>query len=179
MKRKKVLVIIIKFLKYLKFNSIILLFFKKSLSFILLFLKKKEIQNEEIENMSEVKKIKSFSLKQKNVEEDEEACFDSKPLSLKFMKTNTICKSFKNKAQNRLKRMVHVKSDENLSNSENIVKNESFIGDDEMEKRRVSRGRVIDELIQTEVDFYKVMKLLYDVYLGPLSESTVRLFYSN
>ena len=46
---------------------------------------------------------------------------------------------------------------------------------DEIEKRRVSRGRVIDELIQTEVDFYKVMKLLYDVYLGPLSEATVFL----
>ena len=123
--------------------------------------------------MNEIRKLKSFNLKQKNDEEE----FDSKQqTSLKFIKTNTICKSFKNKAQNRLKRMVQVKSDENLANIENIVKNEPLIGDDEIEKRRVSRGRVIDELIQTEVDFYKVMKLLYDVYLGPLSESTVSLY---
>ena len=79
---------------------------------------KKEIQNEEIENMNEIRKLKSFNLKQKNDEEE----FDSKqPTSLKFIKTNTICKSFKNKAQNRLKRMVQVKSDENLANIENIV----------------------------------------------------------
>ena len=47
------------------------------------------------------------------------------------------------------------------------------IRDEENEKRRVSKGRVIDELIQTEMDYYKVMKLLYDVYLGPSSEKTV------
>jgi hypothetical protein len=35
---------------------------------------------------------------------------------------------------------------------------------------------VMDKLIQTEMDYYKVMKLLYDVYLGPSSEKTVSCF---
>lgn len=48
-----------------------------------------------------------------------------------------------------------------------------YIRDEENEKKRFSKGRVVDELIQTEMDYYKVMKLLYDVYLGPNSEDTV------
>lgn len=47
------------------------------------------------------------------------------------------------------------------------------IRDEEAEKKRVSKGRIIDELIQTEMDYYKVMKLLFDVYLGPNSENIV------
>jgi len=47
------------------------------------------------------------------------------------------------------------------------------IRDEECEKKRISKGRVIDELIQTEMDYYKVMKLLYDVYLSENSENTV------
>ena len=35
----------------------------------------------------------------------------------------------------------------------------------------------VDELIQTEMDFYKVMKLLYDVYLGPNSDQSVCFFF--
>ena len=37
----------------------------------------------------------------------------------------------------------------------------------------MSKGRIIDELIQTEMDYYKVMKLLFDVYLGPNSDNIV------
>lgn len=47
------------------------------------------------------------------------------------------------------------------------------IRDDDIEKRRIAKGRIIDELIQTEMDYYKVMKLLYDVYLGASSEDTI------
>ena len=47
------------------------------------------------------------------------------------------------------------------------------IRDEDHDKKRIAKGRIIDELIQTEMDYYKVMKLLYDVYLGVNSEKTV------
>ena len=55
----------------------------------------------------------------------------------------------------------------------------SSIRDEDSEKKRIAKGRVIDELIQTEMDYYKVMKLLYDVYLGPNSENTVSSSWLN
>lgn len=49
----------------------------------------------------------------------------------------------------------------------------SSIYEDEIEHKYSSKGKVVDELIQTEMDFYRVMKLLYDIYLGPNSDSSV------
>ena len=38
------------------------------------------------------------------------------------------------------------------------------IRDLETDKKRFSKSRIIDELIQTEMDYFKVIKLVYDVY---------------
>lgn len=43
-----------------------------------------------------------------------------------------------------------------------------------MERKCTSKGKVVDELIQTEMDFYRVMKLLYDIYIGQNSDSSVK-----
>jgi hypothetical protein len=36
-----------------------------------------------------------------------------------------------------------------------------------VERRRIAKGRVIDELVQTEMDYYRVMRLLHEVYVSP------------
>lgn len=47
------------------------------------------------------------------------------------------------------------------------------IHDDEMERRFASKSKIVDELVQTEMDYFKVMKTVYDVYLGPNSDNSV------
>lgn len=49
----------------------------------------------------------------------------------------------------------------------------SSIHDDENDRRFASKSKIIDELVQTEMDYFKVMKTLYDVYMGPNSDKTV------
>ncbi len=41
-----------------------------------------------------------------------------------------------------------------------------------VERRRIAKGRVIDELVQTEMDYYRVMRLLHEVYVGAGSEQS-------
>jgi hypothetical protein len=45
-----------------------------------------------------------------------------------------------------------------------MIKYNCRIRDLETDKRRFSKSRIIDELVQTEMDYFKVIKLVYDVY---------------
>ncbi|CAF0837962.1 unnamed protein product [Brachionus calyciflorus] len=61
----------------------------------------------------------------------------------------------------------------NQNDQSSTSKDYESIYDDEIERKVIAKGKVVDELIQTEMDFYRVMKLMFDIYLGPNSDSKI------